>query len=53
MSITLTPMLVRLFTREKLGQEIRAALPQSHQVIAAAAGLMLFYGEHLAVTGNG
>ena len=30
-SITLTPMLIRLFTREKLGQEIRSDGPQSHQ----------------------
>ncbi|MFG1795717.1 phospho-N-acetylmuramoyl-pentapeptide-transferase [Nocardia sp. NPDC049149] len=30
-SITLTPLLIKLFTRRKLGQEIRAEGPASHQ----------------------
>ncbi|MGN2642003.1 phospho-N-acetylmuramoyl-pentapeptide-transferase [Nocardia takedensis] len=56
-SITLTPMLIRLFTREKLGQEIRSDGPQSHQTkrgtptmggIAILVGMWAGYlGSHL------
>lgn len=56
-SITLTPLLIRLFTRKKLGQEIRAEGPSSHQAkrgtptmggIAIVIGMWAGYlGSHL------
>lgn len=56
-SITLTPVLIHLFTRQKLGQEIRAEGPRSHQAkrgvptmggIAILAGIWAGYlGSHL------
>ncbi|MBL1078468.1 phospho-N-acetylmuramoyl-pentapeptide-transferase [Nocardia sp. 2] len=56
-SITLTPFLIRVFTRKRLGQEIRAEGPGSHQTkrgtptmggIAILAGMWAGYlGSHL------
>ncbi|MFI1911775.1 phospho-N-acetylmuramoyl-pentapeptide-transferase [Nocardia sp. NPDC020380] len=56
-SISVTPVLIRVFTRVKLGQEIRAEGPRSHQVkrgtptmggIAIVAGMWAGYlGSHV------
>ncbi|MVU82778.1 phospho-N-acetylmuramoyl-pentapeptide-transferase [Nocardia sp. ET3-3] len=61
-SIALTPILVRVFTRVKLGQEIRAEGPQSHQAkrgtptmggIAIVIGMWAGYlGSHLIGLGS-